>query len=384
MEQFFFDADPPPTHTLLCFFVVLLERAEIDCLPDALVVSSAVSADNVEVRSALKYNIPVYKRGAWLGRITKGYDTVSVAGTHGKTSTSAMLALVLEKQYDSVTAIVGGDVSQFEGNEGGSLIGTSNWFVLEADEYDHAFLDLQSKYAIVTNVELDHLDIYESEEELFSAFDEFMDRVHAEGALVMCGDDEGCRSLIERAETRLADSTSRASIYTYGFGEENDWRASDIEEDGELTSFEVQWKGMAVGRVQISLFGKHNVLNALAVISLASVIQFKEVRSLNTEMEKREMTFTEKLKESLQHSKSILREFQGVDRRCQIIGERSGCVVISDYAHHPTEVSATLEAIESRYSDSEILVVFEVGFSSPFGWAPVETNTLYFLASYSL
>ena len=96
------------------------------------------------------------------------------------------------------------------------------------------------------------------------------------------------------------------------------------------------------------------------------------------------MTFTEKLKESLQHSKSILREFQGVDRRCQIIGERSGCVVISDYAHHPTEVSATLEAIESRYSDSEILVVFEVGFSSPFGWAPVETNTLYFLASYSL
>ena len=147
------------------------QGSAMDCLPDAIVVSSAVSADNVEVRSALKYNIPLYKRGAWLGRITKGYDTVSVAGTHGKTTTSAMLALALQEQIQgSVTAIVGGDVAQFNEMEGssvgGSLIGSSNWFVLEADEYDRAFLDLQSKYAVVTNAELDHLDIYESEEDL--------------------------------------------------------------------------------------------------------------------------------------------------------------------------------------------------------------------------
>lgn len=177
-----------------------------------------MSADNVEVRCALKYNIPLYKRGAWLGRVTSGYSLVSVAGTHGKTTTTAMLALVLDnfEPEDGVTAIVGGDLQSWDG---GSRVGASNYFVLEADEYDRAFLDLQSKYAMVTNVELDHLDIYESEDDLFAAFEEFLDNVSREGGTVICGDDPGCRALIERRNKTASTPSDAGNFHTYGFEE---------------------------------------------------------------------------------------------------------------------------------------------------------------------
>mmetsp|Transcript_10431 Transcript_10431/g.21424 ORF Transcript_10431/g.21424 Transcript_10431/m.21424 type:complete len:678 (-) Transcript_10431:117-2150(-) len=386
-------------------------------LPDAIVISSAVSADNVEVRSALKYNVPLYKRGAWLGRVTKGHDAVAMAGTHGKTTTSAMMALVLERCYGSVTAIVGGEVGQFsrpreprqdrdkeeegeavfdderdssgweEGEAGasgvpaaavgtGSLIGSSNWFVLEADEYDRAFLDLQPKFAMVTNVELDHLDIYETEEDLLVAFDEFVDRVAPEGCLVVCGDDPGCVSLAERRAEAAGSGDSSiggggssvAAIHTYGLGPENEWRATEVRREGRQTSFQVEWKGVPVGKVEISLLGTHNVLNALGVISLACEIALSEAASSTSPpsstsqaqvQEGKAASIDDKVKECVQSAGHVLQHFQGVDRRCQVIGEKNGCLVISDYAHHPTEVTATLEAVASHYEGREVIVVFE-------------------------
>ena len=156
----------------------------------------------MEVRCALRYNIPLYKRGAWLGRVTSGHDLVSVAGTHGKTTTTAMVAEVLgslcPEAEGGVTAIVGGDVASWE--DGGAVVGEGQTFVLEADEYDRTFLGLRSRHAIVTNVELDHLDVYESEEEILQAFEEFLENVSQSGAVVMCGDDLGCRALLERRE----------------------------------------------------------------------------------------------------------------------------------------------------------------------------------------
>jgi len=344
----------------------VLERevAGVNCLPDAMVVSSAVSADNVEVRCALKYNIPLYKRGAWLGRVTSGYNLVSVAGTHGKTTTATMVALVLEnlEREDGITAIVGGDVKSWNG---GSMVGTSNLFVLEADEYDRAFLDLHSKYAIVTNVELDHLDIYESEDEVFAAFEEFLENVSEDGATVMCGDDPGCRILLEK-RTEISSSSSSSSssspsgngngtIQTYGLQEGNDWRATDLKVEGGECSFRVEYKGKPLGtRLTIPVTGTHNVLNALGAIALAALVQGRGTSE----------TSAEELERSVASSAEVLAEFQGVERRCQVIGEKEGsdggkCVVVSDYAHHPTEVQATLEGVRGRYDGRKLVVVFE-------------------------
>lgn len=176
----------------------------------------------MEVRCALRYNIPLYKRGAWLGRVTSGHDLVSVAGTHGKTTTTAMVAEVLgslcPEAEGGVTAIVGGDVASWE--DGGAVVGEGQTFVLEADEYDRTFLGLRSRHAIVTNVELDHLDVYESEEEILQAFEEFLENVSQSGAVVMCGDDLGCRALLERREIGPEGGEEGAgpSVQTYGYG----------------------------------------------------------------------------------------------------------------------------------------------------------------------
>jgi UDP-N-acetylmuramate--L-alanine ligase len=357
----------------------------VGSLPDAVVISSAIPADNPEVLAALSPHIPLYKRGTWLGRVTKGYDTVSVAGTHGKTTTSAMLALCLQEHFQSITAIVGGDVSQFNKNEEeeqqdkqqtgtGSLIGSSKWFVLEADEYDRAFLHLQSnKYCIVTNAELDHLDIYESEEDLLGAFEEFLENVLPQGAAVLCGDDPGCKNLLRGKQNNSGTTTTTvlpaaAAMYTYGLEEENDWRATRLQRSGLGTCFDVQWMGKPVGKVNLPLLGTHNVLNALAVISLTCVIHLKEKQqdeeatgaTLNQqEGEEVEPLTLAEVKECVRRCGEVLSQFGGVDRRCQILGEKGKCTVISDYAHHPTEVEATLEAIGDPYEGSEVIVVFE-------------------------
>ena len=358
----------------------VLEREGVDCLPDAIVVSSAVSADNVELRCALKYNIPLYKRGAWLGRVTQGYDTVSVAGTHGKTTSTAMMALVLDafemkKDNDGVTAIVGGDVAQFKrapvaeedeasfagaASASGSLVGASNLFVLEADEYDRAFLDLQSKYAVITNIELDHLDIYESEDDLFGAFDDFVANVAKDGGLVVCGDDQGCRTLMEMMRERDqpncagAEASTGPVVETYGLDETNDWRATDVAVSGRETSFQVEYKGEALQRVVLPMVGTHNVVNALGVMALTSLIQSPLSRQ-QSQGKNRAGTVREVVKTSA----GVLGEFQGVERRCQVLGEKNQVMVVSDYAHHPTEVEATMAAMSDHFETRDLLVVFE-------------------------
>ena len=358
----------------------VLEREGVDCLPDAIVVSSAVSADNVELRCALKYNIPLYKRGAWLGRVTQGYDTVSVAGTHGKTTSTAMMALVLDafemkKDNDGVTAIVGGDVAQFKrapvaeedeasfagaASASGSLVGASNLFVLEADEYDRAFLDLQSKYAVITNIELDHLDIYESEDDLFGAFDDFVANVAKDGGLVVCGDDPGCRTLMEMMRERDqpncagAEASTGPVVETYGLEETNDWRATDVVVSWRETSFQVEYKGEALQRVVLPMVGTHNVVNALGVMALTSLIQSPLSRQQSQGKDR-----AGTVREVVKTSAGVLGEFQGVERRCQVLGEKNQVMVVSDYAHHPTEVEATMAAMSDHFETRDLLVVFE-------------------------
>lgn len=295
---------------------------------DMLLVSSAIPPGNSEVQAARAAGIPILKRADLLGQLMAERRGIAVAGAHGKTTTTAMLASVLMAAGRDPSFIVGGVVAALGTN---ARAGRGDLFLIEADEYDRTFLGLTPEVAVLTTVEHDHPDCYPTLEALLDAFREFIGHLPADGLLVACADDLGARSLGHEWESR------GGAIRWYGFGAEATWRATDFQPNQAGGSdFVVSKSGLTVGLVRLRIPGRHNVLNALATIVTADWLglSFETVRS-------------------------ALTDFRGVGRRFEIKSEVGGVVFVDDYAHHPTEIKATLSAARENFPGRRIWAVFQ-------------------------
>jgi UDP-N-acetylmuramate--alanine ligase len=288
---------------------------------DIVVYSSAVVAEtNPETLEARRRGIPLLRRAELLAHVTRLGKSLAIAGTHGKTTTTSLCGLILiEAGYDP-TVIVGGRLHDFGGSN--ARIGTGEWFVVEADEYDRSFLQLTPTVAVITNVEAEHLDVYGTADAVEEAFVEFGNRVSLLGTVIVCGDDPGCRRVAARLPHR---------IVSYGFGEGCDLRAIPSSSGADVV-----WRGERLGSLRLRIPGRHNIANALAAIAVGLEL---------------DVPF-----ETMQRA---LSSFTGVARRFHILGERAGIVVVDDYAHHPTEVRATLQAARQAFPDRRIVAVFQ-------------------------
>lgn len=298
---------------------------------DLVVVSSAVPEDNAEVVAAQKLNIPVVKRDWILGRMMQGYQGIGVAGTHGKTTTSAMIAFILDRAGWSPTFVVGGIISGLDTN---GRAGKGEHFVVEADEYDRCFLGLRPHTAVVTNIEMDHPDCYANLKEIEDAFSDYLSLVPDDGRIVICGESPTARQVLSGLGSGHGVSAERI---TYGLGEENRWRATrlSLNQWGGIT-FDVWADGSRLGRFATAVPGTHNVLNGLA--ALAVTTEYGMPIGVGGE---------------------ILRDFHGVRRRFELKGIVRDVLVFDDYAHHPTEIQATLAAAKARYPDRQIWAIFQ-------------------------
>jgi UDP-N-acetylmuramate--alanine ligase len=301
-------------------------RAENVSGAGLLVVSSAVPADNPEIVEARRRGLPVVKREQFLGELTAGKTTIAVAGTHGKTTTSAMIAWILTQAGLDPTFIVGGVLQNLGTN---AQAGEGPHFVIEADEYDRAFLGLQPAVAVVTTLEHDHPDCYPTFEEMREAFTAFVERVLPGGLLIVCGEDKEAWALGQLPGGR------GHRLESYGLDGQWDWQAEGVQL-GSSAGFEVWYQGKRQGKCALQLPGRHNVLNALA--ALAASIEAGV---------------------ALDAGAAALTRFRGTARRFEIKGQTAGVTVVDDYAHHPTEIRATLAAARNKYPGRSLWAVFQ-------------------------
>ena len=296
---------------------------------DVVVVSTAVAADNPEVVQALTLRIPVVKRAEMLGELMRFRYSIAVAGTHGKTTTTSMVSSLLAEGGLDPTFVIGGRLNSAGTN---ARLGTGKYLVAEADESDASFMHLQPMIAIVTNVDADHLGTHDGDfEKLKQSFIAFLHNLPFYGLAVICADDQHAASLLSRINR---------PIVTYGIESQSDVRAIDIQRHGMQTSFAVLRAGNAPLSVRVNLPGRHNVLNALAAIAVATELGVPDAAI-----------------------QSALAGFQGIDRRLQQYGDvrtpNGRVTIIDDYGHHPTEIAATLEAIRQGWADRRIVLVFQ-------------------------
>lgn len=297
---------------------------------DVVVVSTAVQADNPEVVEAKARRLPVVQRAVMLGELMRFRYAIAVAGTHGKTTTTSMVASILAEGGLDPTFVIGGRVKSADCN---ARLGTGKYLVAEADESDASFLHLQPMISIVTNVDNDHLGTHEGDfERLKQSFVDFLHNLPFYGLAVICADDPVAKSLLSRFARPFV---------TYGIEDaEADIRAVNVVRDGVRTRFDVQRKGAQPLSVQLNLPGTHNVLNSLAAIAVAQELEVSDAAI-----------------------QAALASFHGVDRRLQQYGDvqtAAGKVtLIDDYGHHPTELAATLEAIRQGWPDRRILLAFQ-------------------------
>lgn len=292
-----------------------------DC--DAVVYSSAVHEDNPEITAARERKIPVIKRPEMLAEIMRMKYGICIAGTHGKTTTTSMTGQVLTRGDIDPTIIVGGRVAGFGG---GAKVGRSPYLVLEADEYDRTFLRLTPVIAVVTTIDLEHLDCYRDLDDIRNAFLTFVNKLPFFGSAILCIDDRGVQSIIPGVERR---------IITYGFSRQADIRAENVQFEGSTSRFDVVAHGVRLGTVALAVPGRHNVRNALAAIAVSAEMGVP-----------------------FEITAGALGEFRTVDRRFEIKGEAAGITVVDDYAHHPTEIEASLDGARSGY-DRRIVAVFQ-------------------------
>ncbi len=295
---------------------------------ELVVVSSAVPPSNVEVQAARAGGIPVLKRPEFLGQLMAGYMGVAVAGTHGKTSTTAMIASILLQSGRDPTFIVGGVIAGLATN---ARAGEGPLFAIEADEYDHTFLSLTPQVAVVTNVEHDHPDCYPTFADCRDTFAQFVSLVPDDGLLVACWDDPVAREL---GEQRRA---AGGAVSFFGLSKGAEWRAEGIRPNfaGGI-DFLAAYDGQVLGLVRLRLPGDHNASNAMAALAVAAFLDVPFGRA-----------------------RRALSEFRGVGRRFEVKGKADGVLVVDDYAHHPTEIRATLLAARQRFPDWPLWVVWQ-------------------------
>jgi UDP-N-acetylmuramate--alanine ligase len=297
---------------------------------DVVVVSSAVAADNPEVTAAHARRIPVVQRAEMLAELMRFRYGIAIAGTHGKTTTTSLIASVLAEGGLDPTFVIGGRLKSADAN---ARLGTGKYLVAEADESDASFLHLQPMIAVVTNIDADHLGSYEGDlGRLKQGFLDFLHNLPFYGLAVLCSDDDNTRELIPSLGRR---------VVSYGFGERADLRAFDVERQGLRTRFKVQSKERRKPlEIQLNLPGHHNVLNSLAAVAVAAELEIGDAPL-----------------------RRALAEFSGIDRRLQVLGtittEAGRVTFVDDYGHHPTEIAATLAAARSAWPGRRLVVVFQ-------------------------
>jgi UDP-N-acetylmuramate--alanine ligase len=284
------------------------------------VISTAIPKTNPELLQARRRSIPVIPRAAALAWILQGSRSVAVAGTHGKTTTTSMTAHVLEALGENPTALVGGELNDIGSNV---AFGRSDLVVAEADESDRSFLYLRPQAAVVTNIEFDHPDFYSSLDDVVETFERFVRSLPEDGHLVVCADDPSCLRVAAEAP---------CPVTTYGIG------SGDLRAEIVNPSTYVLIEGDEIrGEVELGVYGRHNVLNSLAAAGVARWLGHQAYEAAST-----------------------LQDFGGVRRRFQLKGEQAEVRVVDDYAHHPTELSATLAAARSTMpGDGRVIAVFQ-------------------------
>ncbi|HMJ17402.1 MAG TPA: UDP-N-acetylmuramate--L-alanine ligase [Gemmatimonadaceae bacterium] len=318
------DANPGATEDLESLGIQVFKGHSPDHVDGAreLIVTSAMAKDHPELARARELGIPITRRAEALGKAVAGGKLVAIAGTHGKTTTTVMTTAALAAAGLKPTGIAGGRVAEWKGN---LSYDSDELFVVEADEYDRSFLTLSPTVAVVTNVEADHLDIYHDLEDIRATFSRF---VRDAPVIVLCDDDAGAKNLVLPASSE---------VIRYGLTS-SDARlvARDIRASGQSTTFSVAYDGSGLGDVLLRVPGHHNVQNALAAIAAGFALGV-----------------------TLEQMREGLRQFGGVERRFQHLCDIAGLSIVDDYAHHPTEIAATLQAARASYPGRRIVAAFQ-------------------------
>ena len=287
-----------------------------------LIVSDAIKPDNPELVRARELGLPVLRRSTLVGELMRDRRGIAVAGTHGKTTTTAMIGLILDRAGLDPTVLIGGELAAFGGN---ARIGTGRHFVAEACEAYESFLDLEPEIAVITNVEAEHLDHHGSEQALMRSFAAFLARVRPKGSIVFCADDPNARALIAGASARAI---------SYALDCDADFRAAAVKDaDGGMTFTLIHPQGRTPTRLAIP--GRHNVANAVGAIAACTIAGVSPEQSART-----------------------LESYTGVERRFQVTTTAAGVTVVDDYAHHPTEIRAVIAAARPR-CPGKLVVVFQ-------------------------
>lgn len=291
---------------------------------DLVVRSTAIQENNVEYKAALEKGIPVVHRSEMLGYLMQPQKAICVAGSHGKTTTSSMIALCLEKNGLDPTIVVGGVISDIGSN---AKNGQGEWFVAEADESDGSFINLLPWYAVITNIEEDHLDHYKDIVEIRESFKQFLNKTNPEGRCLLCADND---------ESFGIASQSPVPMKTYGFHERSQYRIKNHSQVGMKNEADIYNGDRFLGHLVLQVPGKHNISNATAaVVACMDVgLTFEKVAS-------------------------VLKDYKGTRRRFQHQGTVNDISVYDDYAHHPTEIAATLDAARAMHETGRIVAIFQ-------------------------
>jgi len=291
---------------------------------DVVVVSSAVGVENPEVAAAYRSSIPVIPRAEMLAELMRLKYSVAVAGAHGKTSTTSIIAAVMAKGGLDPTVVIGGKLKSIDTN---AFLGQGEFIVAEADESDGSFLKITPTIAVVTNIDREHLDYYKDLDTIKGVFLDFIDRVPFYGLSVLCLDNEPIQELIPKIKKRVT---------TYGMTTQADFQARNVTAEGLKSRFNLFHHGQELGEISLNLPGIHNVYNAMSsvAVGLELNIPFPVI-------------------------KTALETVEGVQRRMEVKGESGGITVVDDYGHHPTEIKMTLQAARECWPDRRIVVVFQ-------------------------
>ncbi|MEJ2101052.1 MAG: UDP-N-acetylmuramate--L-alanine ligase, partial [Desulfobacterales bacterium] len=291
---------------------------------DVVVFSSAVDRDNPEIHAAGQLSIPVIPRAEMLAELMRLKYSIAIAGAHGKTSTTSIVASVLAAGGLDPTVVIGGKLKGIGSN---AVLGQGDFIVAEADESDGSFLKFSPTIAVVTNIDREHLDFYKDLDEIKAVFLSFLERIPFYGLAVLCLDNEPIQELIPRMKKRYT---------TYGMSSQADFQIRDVECEKRKSRFTVYHRGDKMGMIDLNLPGIHNVYNATASIAVGVELNI-----------------------AFDRIKKALEAVEGVQRRMEIKGEANGITVIDDYGHHPTEIKVTLEAVEENWPDRRKVVVFQ-------------------------
>ena len=294
--------------------------------PDLVVYSSAIACHNTELQVARARHIPLARRAEVLSLLFNCHRGIGIAGTHGKTTTSSMISLILDAAGRAPTVAIGGELCDIGGN---AKLGSGPDMVAELDESDGSFELFTCDVAVVTNVDWDHVDHYPDVESVRLAFGRFLHRVKEGGTVVACAEDMGALAVMDRVTPQR--------LITYGWGRNWDWGATDVQHiPGGGISFSVRHRGVTLGNLSLKLSGEHNVLNALAACAVSGLLEvpFDVVRG-------------------------ALGSFRGAKRRLQLVGTANGITIYDDYGHHPREVAATLRAVRQIFPGRRLLAVFQ-------------------------